>query len=177
MASSNSYNMLVDKSGNRRWHPVEFKGDYKWGFHLYDIEAEVRDYINQCWAEALHFRDDPYMKPFVNSSLSREITEAQDNAMQDDWRVGAIQAFLDRKKIGELTCVRELCHRALSVNPDFPKEPSLVESKDIGLIITKMKDWERCKSPRRVGLYGMQRCWQKKGDAEAPKPDKPFWEE
>jgi predicted P-loop ATPase len=172
VASSNSYNMLVDKSGNRRWHPVEFKGDYKWGFHLYDIEAEVREYINQCWAEALHFRDDPYMKPFVNSSLSREITEAQDNAMQDDWRVGAIQSFLERKNPGEFTCVRELCHRALY--PDQQKEPTFAESKDIGQILNRLDGWERV-GVRKIGMYGNQRCWRKLG--EETTPDKPFWEE
>ena len=50
----------------------------------------------------------------------------------------------------------------LSSNPDFPKEPSLVESKDIGKIMNQMKGWERCKSMRVVGMYGKQRCWQKK---------------
>ena len=170
VASSNSYNVLVDKSGNRRWHPVEFKGDYKWGFHLYDIEAEVREYIAQCWAEALHFKDDSYMKPFVNSSLSKEIVAAQDNAMQDDWRVGSIQAFLDRKKPGELTCVRELCRSALY--PDQLKEPSFAESKDIGQIMNRLDGWERV-GVRKIGMYGKQNCWRK----IEPQSDKPFWEE
>lgn len=175
VASSNSYNVLVDKSGNRRWHPVEFHGDYEYGFHLYDIEDEVREYIRQCWAEAYHFMDKPYMKPFVNSSLSREITEAQDNAMQDDWRVGAIQAFLERKSPGELTCVRELFRLALY--PDAQKEPSFAESKDIGQIMNRLDNWERCKSMRSVGMYGKQRCWQKIGEQKTEKSDDDFWEE
>ena len=169
VASSNSYNVLVDKSGNRRWHPVEFKGDYKWGFHLYEIEDEVREYIRQCWAEALRFKDDPYMKPFVNSSLSKEIVEAQDNAMQDDWRVGMIQAFLDRKNPGELTCVRELYRAALY--PDQSKEPSFAESKDIGQIMNRLDGWERV-GVRKIGMYGKQNCWRK----IEPTEDKPFWE-
>ena len=86
--------------------------------------------------------------------------QAQDNAMQDDWRVGAIMAFLDQKKTGEYTCVRELFHRALSPNPDFPKEPSLVESKDIGMILNNLPGWQRV-GPRTIGSYGKQRCWQK----------------
>jgi hypothetical protein len=170
VANSNGYNILVDKSGNRRWHPIEFKGDDKWGFHLYDIEDEVRAYIAQCWAEALHFKDDKYMKPFVNSSLSKEITKAQDDAMQDDWRVGAIQAFLDRKNPGELTCVRELCHRALY--PDQQKEPTFSESKDIGMIMNKASGWERV-GVRKIGTYGSQKCWRKIEQQE----DKPFWED
>lgn len=159
IATSNDLNPLVDKTGNRRWYPVEFKSS---AYDIYDHEAEIREYILQCWAEARAKFDKTAMQPFANRALVCDFEEAQDNAMQDDWRVGAIQAFLDRKNPGELTCVRELCHRALSPNPDFPKEPSLVESKDIGKIMNRMKGWERCKSLRVVGMYGKQRCWQKK---------------
>ena len=88
--------------------------------------------------------------------------------MQDDWRVGAITEFLDKMLPGELTCVREVCHMALSPNPDMPKEPSLVESKDIGAIITRLPDWERCKGARVIGNFGKQRCWKKRDDATAP---------
>ena len=116
------------------------------------------------------------MLPFADRRLLKTYQEAQDNAMQDDWRVGAIQVFLAKKLPGELTCVREVCHRALSPNPDFPKEPSLIESKDIGAIITRLPDWEKV-GTRRIAHYGAQRFWQKKLDAPAPQADKPFWEE
>jgi len=102
--------------------------------------------------------------------------KAQDSAMQDDWRVGAIIAFLDQKHPGERTCVRELFHRALSPNPDFPKEPSLVESKDVAKILDRMKDWERV-GDKRIGSYGVQKCWVKQGEPIIEKSDKPFWEE
>ena len=124
------------------------------------------------------------MPNYADQALVNYYREAQENAMQDDWRVGAIKAFLDRKNPGELTCVREVCHMALSPNPDFPKEPTLAESKDLGRVLNKLKDWERCKNPRKVGMYGMQRCWVKKGETASQAPDttqarsdKPFWED
>lgn len=159
IATSNDRNPLVDKTGNRRWYPVEVNCV---GYDIYDNESTIRDYILQCWAEAREHLHDKTMQPFADRKLLDKYQEAQENAMQDDWRVGAIQAFLDRKNPGELTCVREVSHRALSSNPDFPKEPSLVESKDIGKILDRLKDWERVASPRVVGIYGRQRCWQKK---------------
>ena len=159
IATSNDLNPLVDKTGNRRWYPVEFKSS---AYEIYEHEQEIRDYIMQCWAEAKAKLGTKEMQNFANQSLVKEFEAAQDDAMQDDWRVGAIQEFLDKKRPGELTCVRELCHRALSPNPDFPKEPTLVESKDIGKIMNRLKDWERCRSMRVVGNYGKQRCWQKK---------------
>lgn len=173
LATSNDRNPLVDKTGNRRWYPVECNCN---GYEVFDHEAEIREYILQCWAEAREHLHDPSMQPFADRKLLDQFREAQDNAMQDDWRVGAIQAFLDRKNPGELTCVRELCHRALSPNPDFPKEPSLVESKDIGKIMDRLKGWERVGS-KRIGSYGVQKCWQKLGDPGEINQDKSFWEE
>lgn len=172
VATSNDLNPLVDKTGNRRWYPVEVKCN---GYDIYDHEAEIREYILQCWAEAREHLHDSLMQPFADRKLLDKFREAQDNAMQDDWRVGAIQAFLDRKNPGELTCVRELCHRALSSNPDFPKEPSLVESKDIGKIMNRLPDWRRCDGRRYIGMYGQQRCWEKIS-ASTAKDDLPFEE-
>ena len=174
VGTSNDYAPLVDKTGNRRFYPVEVRSN---GYEIYKKETEIRDYICQCWAEARELYRAGNMPNFANQSLVGYYLEAQENAMQDDWRVGAIQTFLERKNPGELTCVREVCHRALSPNPDFPKEPSLAESKDIGRILNKLPDWERVQGTRKVGLYGKQRCWQKKGEPVEDAPDKPFWEE
>ena len=175
VASSNDRCPLVDKTGNRRWYPVEVRSN---GYDVFDNEAEIRAYILQCWAEAKHKIGTSEMQPFADRKLLDKYQEAQENALQDDWRVGAIQAFLSHKDPGELTCVREVCHRALSPNPDFPKEPSLVESKDIGKILNNLKDWERVTGSRVVGKYGNQKCWRKvAAEAEPDRPDKPFWEE
>ena len=177
LATSNDLNPLVDKTGNRRWYPIEVKCN---GYDIFDQEDEIRAYVAQCWAEARANLDNKLMMPFADRRLLKTYQEAQNNAMQDDWRVGAIQVFLHKKLPGELTCVREVCHRALSPNPDFPKEPSLIESKDIGKILNLLPDWERVNGARNVGIYGKQKCWRKLGDLEdaiAARQNKPFWEE
>lgn len=172
IGTTNSEAPLTDKTGNRRYYPVEVHSN---GYDIYDNEQEIREYILQCWAEARELYRAGNMPNYADRTLIKEYREAQENATQDDWRVGAIQAFLERKSPGELTCVREVCHRALSPNPDLPKEPSLVESKDIGAIITRLPDWERV-GKKRMAIYGSQRCWQKKSDVLAPKPEEPFRE-
>lgn len=161
LATSNDLNPLVDKTGNRRWYPVEVKSS---GYDVFDHEDEIRAYVLQCWAEAKAKLGTKAMQPFANRELVKVFEEAQENALQDDWRVGAIQVFLDKKLPGELTCVREVCHRALSPNPDFPKDPSLAESRDIGKILNRLKDWERV-GVRKIANYGKQACWRKKDDA------------
>ena len=171
VASSNDRNPLVDKTGNRRWYPVELKSD---GYEIFAHEDEIREYILQCWAEAREKLNTNEMLPYADKSLLKDYRAAQEDAMQDDWRVGAIKAYLDRKLPGELTCVREVCHRALSPNPDIPKEPTLIESKDLSKIIDRFEDWERCKGARAIGNYGKQRCWRKKDNAPVTLPDDPF---
>ena len=157
VGTSNDSSPLVDKTGNRRYYPVEVHSN---GYEIYRHETEIRDYIAQCWAEARERYRKKEMPNYANPNLVEVYREAQENAMQDDWRVGAIQAFLERKAPGELTCVREVCHRALSPNPDIPREPTLAESKDLGRILNKMKGWERVGS-RVIGVYGSQKCWKK----------------
>jgi predicted P-loop ATPase len=176
IGTSNDSNPLVDKTGNRRYYPVEVHSN---GYVVYDHETEIRDYALQCWAEARDRMRAGKMLNFADQALVKYYREAQENAMQDDWRVGAIQAFLEQKAPGELTCVREVAHRALSSNPDFPHEPTLAESKDIGRILNKLPDWERVNGSRTVGVYGNQKAWKKKQppDAKIEEDPKPFWEE
>lgn len=180
IGSGNNPFFLSDKTGNRRYYPVEVHSN---GYEIRDAEQEIRDYILQCWAEAKAKMDKGQMPCVADRKLTDAYNEAQENAMQDDWRVGAIIDYLDKKLPGELVCVREISHRALSPNPDLPHEPTLVESKDIGLIINKRDDWERCKAKRKCGSYGQQRCWIKKESpvsftpVETEDGELDFWDE
>ena len=157
MIGSTNVLALSDKSGNRRYYPVEVHSN---GYEIFDHEKEIREYIRQCWAEAREKYRKGEMPNFANRKLVSVYRQMQEEAAQDDWRVGAIQAFLDKKNPGELTCIREISHRALSPNPDFPREPSLIESKEIGIVMNKLPDWKRS-GTRRVGVYGKQRSWIK----------------
>ena len=173
IGSTNNDAPLTDKTGNRRYYPVEVHCN---GYDLFDHEQECRGYILQCWAEARELYRQHKMPNYADRKLTALYREAQENATQDDWRVGAVAAYLERKLPGELTCVREVCHKALSPNPDFPKEPSLVESKDIGAIITRLPDWEKC-GTKRIANYGAQKCWKKRDDAPLPIQSDPFTED
>ena len=157
IATSNDVQPLSDKTGNRRFYPLEVHSD---GYYIGAHEAEIREYILQCWAEARDKYKAGKMPPMADQKLKELYEAAQNDAMQDDWRVGAIMEYLKTKRKGERTCVRELCHKALSPNPDFPHDPGLVESKDIGMIMNKLPDWKRVGSVQ-VGKYGKQRAWEK----------------
>lgn len=170
IGTSNNPNPLSDKSGNRRWYPVYVNCN---GYDIGDHEQEIRDYICQCWAEALVKYKNGTMNNYANREYIDLYREAQEAAMQDDWRVGAITQFLETKMPGDYTCVRELCHKALSANQDFPHDPTFSESKDIGMIMAKQTDWEPC-GRKRLPDYGQQRAWRKKQPEGLPENTVPF---
>ena len=163
LGTSNNPQPLTDVQ-NRRWYPITM---HTVGYDLFDHEAECRNYILQCWAE---MRDkykagDSGAQNFAKRELVEVYREKQDAARQDDWREGAIEAYLATKAPGDYVCVRELTNKALA-NGGIGHDPSVVESKDIGMIMSRFDDWEK------VGLhsyaeYGRQRSWQKSMTAKA----------
>ena len=158
IGTTNNEQFLRDKTGNRRFYPVTVHSN---GYWLYSHEQECRDYILQCWAEAKARYDEGKLPAVADPLLVDEYKRAQDDAVEDDWRVGAIEAYLEEKEPGELVCVREIMRKALSPNPDFPKDPSPKDSQEISIMMAKnFPEWER------IGLaytkhYGRQRCWKK----------------
>ncbi len=76
IGTSNNSNPLSDKSGNRRWYPVYVNCN---GYDIFDHEAEIREYIGQCWAEALFKYNMGEMPNFANRKYVDLYREAQEN--------------------------------------------------------------------------------------------------
>ena len=171
VGTTNRENFLLDKTGNRRWYPVKV---YSNGYWLFDHEHEVREYIIQCWAEARDRYFKGEMPSYADPKLLSLYREAQNNAMEDDWRLGAIQAYLDEKRVGERVCIRQIAHEALSTTPDNPRDPTKIESNEIAQMMSKMEGWSRIANPTRHGKWGKQRCWEKSELSETESSDLPF---
>lgn len=149
---------LMDATGGRRFYPVQTYCD---GYDLFKHEAECRQYIEQCWAEALAKYKAGKMPNYAREDLVSEYRAAQEAATQDDWRIGAIEAYLAGKSVGDFVCVKELVAKVLSADPEHPTNPTPKDSKDVGVILSKMDGWEKSENREYTAAYGRQRGWKK----------------
>ena len=164
IGTTNKKQFLTDRTGNRRFYPVEVNQS---GYDLFNNEAEIKEYIRQCWAEAreMFFRGE--LHPYADRALIEEIQEKQDEAVEDDYRVGLIKGYLEDK---DKTCVLDLWKNALG--NDFSK-PSKKESNEIGLIMQSLNNWEKQDTTKRFQEFGVQRWWARvKTDENEPNLEK-----
>jgi predicted P-loop ATPase len=157
IGTTNNPQFLTDKTGNRRFYPVKCQS---FAYKLYDHEKEVKEYITQAWAEAVHLYKEGQLQPFAKKEVLDQIREAQEAAMEDDWRIGAIEQYLeDQKKASNSTVsVIELWHNALN-EPDESK-PSRKDSIELTQIITNIPGWVQCPNPVRT-KWGRQKAFRR----------------
>lgn len=150
IGTTNNALFLNDKTGNRRFYPVDCRSS---GYDLFDREKEIREEIRMCWAEAVHKYKAGVLKPFADQSLIGDIRQAQEGSMEDDWRVGMIAEYLEKKAIGEKVSVIEAWYDAL--NMDDKSRPDRKDSIEISQIIASIPGWVRQKNASRC-KYGMR---------------------
>lgn len=153
IGTTNKEQFLTDKTGNRRFYPVKVNQS---GYDLFNQEAEIKDYIAQCWAEARMKLFTDFMKPYADYNLVDVIRQRQNDAVEDDYRVGLIRKYLKNKT---LTCVIDIWQNALwSLESS---KPTRKESNEIVLILQSLENWEKLDSVQRMAEYGVQRCWRR----------------
>lgn len=151
IGTTNKSQFLTDKTGNRRWYPVTCRQS---GYDLFNNKEAIQSDIRQCWAEAKAKFDKGEMLPYADQSLIGLIRSEQDAAVEDDYRVGLIEDYIDGKSE---VCALELWRKALN-NEVLPM--SKRDSMDIGLIMQGMTGWVKEKTPKRFAEYGLQRYWK-----------------
>ncbi len=154
IGTTNNDQFLSDKTGNRRFYPVKVQSN---GYDLYEHEKECRAYIDQCWAEARDRMILGKMDAFANRELIEEYRAAQENAMEDDWRVGKIQQFLEPLAVGSVVCAVQIFCECLY--DDTNLRPKRADSLAIAQIMARMDGWEAV-GPQYTTKYGRQRCWR-----------------
>ena len=163
IGTTNTAEFLTDKTGNRRYYPVECNSS---GRDLFEHKAEIQEYIEQCWAEAYAL----YQKGELPPGLDKSILYRQERALEDDYRAGMIKAYLDDKAEGESVCIIELWQEALGES----FKPTRKDSNELALIMQSAPGWIKMPSVQRTSRWGVQRCWVKQVSSKNLGSDLPF---
>ena len=171
IGTSNNAQFVTDKTGARRFYPVECNLT---GYELHDIKDACKADVLQCWAEALAKYDTPFMYAYADRSLKPTIDEQQESAIEEDYRVGMIEKYLTHCT-EERVCTLLLWEKALGYNLDY-KRPEKSDQTQIGLIMRNMPGWKRNDWKHDFGdTYGMQKHWKReKGDFVEVEPGNDF---
>ena len=133
------------------------------GYDLYDHKEEIQADILQAWAEAKYLYDKGELQPYADRNLLEEIKAKQEQAVDDDYRIGMISDYLSHK-YKDKVCIMELWKYAL--NNEYSK-PTRRESNEITLILQSLGGWERGKVERH-NEFGNQMFWYRKKEIELP---------
>ena len=166
VGTTNNAQFLTDKTGNRRYYPVICQSD---GRELFNRAEELKADIAQCWAEAYALYQRGEMPPFLDKSLIDDARWRQEDALEDDYRVGMIAKYLNDKQPGDTVCIIELWNRALG--EDF--KPTRKDSTEIAAILQNMPGWKRCGNAW-TQHWGVQKGWRKVSDTNSVGDDLPF---
>lgn len=147
-----------DVTGNRRFIPVPLNSREAEVHPLTD-ETETRDYIKQCWAEAMEiYRSGDYTLTFPRD-LEDQLAEIRRQSSQEDPNVGIIQEWLDKCNY-KFVCSIMIYKEALGNEYQAPKAWELKEIN--GIMAHKIEGWEKISSTHRFKGYGIQRGWKKR---------------
>ena len=143
IGTTNKQLFLFDKTGNRRFFPVHCNIT---PYDLHDHEDEIHAYIRQAWAEAVYLFKNDNLLPYARRELKEDIRKEQESAMEDDWRIGAIQGYLEKNKdyTGSTVSIIELWYKAL--NMDERAKPTRKDSIEIAQIVLS-SGWKRVSKP------------------------------
>ena len=152
-----------DRTGNRRFIPIETHKEFA-EVHIYENEAESRQYFEQMWAEIMTEYEPGKCTLKLPKELEQQLEQLRDDFMAEDNDVGLIQAYLDDLK-QDSVCTGQIYQEALG-NLGKPRRH---ESNDImDIMSNKIVGWEHGgNNTKRFPGYGSQKYWMRK-DAHQP---------
>lgn len=156
--TTNSVHFLTDRTGNRRQLPVEC------GVHeplMSLFEDGTAEHFEQAWAEVVaeYKTDRPAL--LLPASVADFAEEVKEGHMEDDPRVGLIQAYLDQvcddaSRTDKRVCIAEILENALNVQKEI-YIGKMQLSREVGEILRhQTSGWVRMPKKQRLRDWGSQ---------------------
>jgi len=156
IGTTNDVQFLFDKTGNRRYLPISIGLKPR---ELDKKEDYVREYILECWREALHLYKEKKAYLTIPTRYYKDVVDAQNSAVEDDPQVGLLLDYLENKQIGDRVCTLEIFTQCFN---GIKKNFNRLAAKEISRMLSNLPDWERGNnSTYRFKDYGTQRYWEK----------------
>lgn len=155
IGTTNNYQFLIDKTGNRRYLPIEIqttKGQ------LYQNEEAIKKCVLMCWREAKYLMDKGKLYLTIPTKYDEIIEQHRLQATEEDPQEGLVVRYLEDKEIGYKVCVMEIY---TAVFGGLQKKCSRSDSNNIVNYMRTMKNWRRSNTAGRCGDFGMQKYWER----------------
>ena len=154
----------ADKSGNRRFLPIEVDADNA-ETHILEDEAASREYFSQLWAEVMTIYRTGEYKLTLSSDMQEALCTIQKKYMPEDPMENAIMNYI-AEKCPQYVCTKMLFYEALGHSP--PDTLESWQSNAIGEIMNQSFKTEYRKiSTHNFRQYGVQRAWVRVTTQEA----------
>lgn len=166
IGTTNSLDFLPkDRTGNRRFVPLRTRKELA-EIHPLEDEEETRQYIQQCYAEAMSLYKAGDLSLSFDRSFENDIEQIRQEFSQDDVRAGVIAVYLEKH---DAVCTRQLYEEAFKLYG----VPDNYMSREIASIMNTMPGWKRVAS-RNFGRYGKQRGWIREAADDKTQDFSPF---
>lgn len=156
--TTNNKNVFVDKTGNRRFLPIEARKGMETK-SLFGNAEEVDTDFRRAWAEAMKIFYESDMHPqLILQGNSQMIAESMQNEFsEEDYRVGIIQNWLDNTDVSKI-CVPQIMEYALG--EDLLRASKIERREIMDILDNEIDGWERAKTKdkgrMKFGKYGNQ---------------------
>lgn len=155
IGTTNNYEFLIDKTGNRRYLPIEVhteKGE------IFKHEEAIKKCVLECWREAKYLMDNGEIYLTIPNKYDDIIEQHRLQATEDDPQEGLIAQYLADKPDGAKVCGLEI---HTEVFKDLAKNYRSVQARNISNLMRRFPEWVKSKTSARLENYGTQRYWTK----------------
>lgn len=156
-ATTNDHNFLTDRTGNRRFLPVEIHAENRTA-ELFGDDAEIKKDFQMAWSEALfHFKKaNKHPELILSEDMQKEAIKRQMEYLEEDPAVGIIQSYLD-KTVNNIVCAMDIWNDALGEDG----RPKRFDSNRIHTIMrNEITGWIPIGN-KRTTSFGVQKCYQR----------------